>query len=154
MSRLDLDHVALPVEDARRTHAFYSKVLGLDLDEALSGEDWDGHAWLMMIYADANGRRIALCTFRGLARGREALPTDARHYAFAARALGPWKRRLEAAKVPYREEDHGTQRSIYFEDPSGNILEITSPPDRQAAPRTRRKDAQAEIERWEEGAPA
>jgi hypothetical protein len=26
-----------------------------------------------------------------------------------------------------RDEDHGTQQSIYFEDPNGVVLEITTP---------------------------
>ena len=145
---LDLDHVALPVRDARDTHRFYSKVLGLALDEVLSGDGWDGHEWLMMIYADANGRRLALCAFRGLKPTRERIPTDARHYAFASGRLAPWKRRLKAASIDFREEDHGEQRSIYFEDPSGNILEITSPAVRRSASRSVAKKAEAEIERW------
>jgi len=35
--KLDIDHVLLPVRDARATHRFYSKVLGLTLDETYSG---------------------------------------------------------------------------------------------------------------------
>ena len=147
MAALDIDHVALPVRDARETHRFYAKVLGLSLAETFSGDDWDGYPWLMMIYADANGRRIALCAFGGLAPAREAIPTDARHYAFAARSLAPWRRRLAAAKVRFREEDHGDQRSIYFEDPSGNILEITSPA-RRAIDAKSKRGAEAEIDRW------
>ena len=148
MAALDLDHVALPMRDARATHRFYSKVLGFTLDETYTGDDWDGHEWLMMIYLDAHGRRIALCAFRGLAAPREAIPTDARHYAFAARSLAPWKRKLKAAKVAWREEDHGNQRSIYFEDPSGHILEITTPARHKSAGAKARRSAAAEIERW------
>jgi hypothetical protein len=29
---------------------------------------------------------------------------------------------------PIREENHGAQRSLYFEDPDGFTLEITAPP--------------------------
>ena len=148
MGALDLDHVALPVNDARAAHRFYSEVLGLALVEALSGDEWEGRAWLMMIFADTHGRRVALCAYGGPPLERERIPTDARHYAFAARSLAPWKRRLAAARVAYREEDHGGgQRSIYFDDPSGNTLEITSPAARTVRP-MRRKEALAEIERW------
>ena len=148
MAALDLDHVALPVHDARASYRFYSDVLGLALVETLSGDDWEGRAWLMMIFADAHGRRVALCAYGGPPLERERIPTDARHYAFAARSLAPWKRRLSSAKVGYREEDHGGgQRSIYFDDPSGNTLEITSPALRAARP-VPRKEALAEIERW------
>ena len=148
MPALDLDHVALPVRDARASHRFYSEILGLTLVETLSGDDWDGRDWLMMIFADAHGRRLALCAFGGAPLAREKLPTDARHYAFAARSLTPWKRRLAAAKVVFREEDHGGgQRSIYFDDPSGNTLEITSPAVRGTRAASR-KEALAELERW------
>jgi catechol-2,3-dioxygenase len=43
-------------------------------------------------------------------------------------ALDAWKRRLGEAGVALSEEDHGDQRSIYFNDPSGIVLEITAPP--------------------------
>jgi catechol 2,3-dioxygenase-like lactoylglutathione lyase family enzyme len=149
--RLTLDHVAIPVGDAAQTRRFYSEVLGLSLVDAHSGDDWDGHPWLMMVFADADGRQLALCAYRGLKRTPERVPTDARHYAFATtapRELAAWKRRLEAAGVAYREEDHGVQRSIYFEDPSGNILEITSAPSAKAVAEAKAEEADALVESW------
>lgn len=149
--RLALDHIALPVRDAAATRRFYSDVLGLELVDAISGDDWEGFPWLMMIYADAAGRQMALCAYRGWRHTRERIPTDARHYALAtetARELGAWKKRLREARVKFREEDHGSQRSIYFEDPSGNILEITSSPSHRHASRTKSAAAAGEVDRW------
>ncbi len=146
--RLALDHVAIPIRDAAKSRRFYAEVLGLELVDALSGDDWEGFAWLMMIFADAEGRQIALCAYRGLRRSRERIPTDARHYAMAAssaKELGTWKKRLREAGVAFREEDHGAQRSIYFEDPSGNMLEITTPLRRRPRANPR---AAATVERW------
>ena len=148
---LDFDHVALPARDARATHRFYSQVLGLTLTESLSGDDWDGFAWLMMIYADGEGRRLALCAFKGLRRKAERLPMDARHYAFSARSvreLASWKLRLAAAGVAWREEDHGDQRSIYFDDPGANTLEITAPARRRLPAAKARAAAEAGIRSW------
>jgi catechol 2,3-dioxygenase-like lactoylglutathione lyase family enzyme len=132
MPALRLDHVALPMYDPRATRAFYEDVLGLALSDALSGDDWEGRAWLMLVFADADGRHLSLCGFRG---ARERLdgpwPQDARHYAFAAAdagALDDCRRRLKSAGVAWREENHGEQSSIYFNDPSGTVLEITAPP--------------------------
>jgi hypothetical protein len=147
--RLAIDHVALPVDDAAAARRFYGEVLGLALVEALSGDDWDGSPWLMMIYADADGRQLALCAHRGYRHGKERVPTDARHYALATAAadeLEEWKRRLREAGVDFREEDHGAQRSIYFADPSGNTLEITTPSARRPTRGSER--AAAEVERW------
>ena len=149
--RLALDHVALPVRDAAATRRFYSDVLGLELVDAISGEGWEGFPWLMMIYADASGRQIALCAFRGRRTTRERVPTDARHYALAAgapRELAAWRKRLREAGVDFREEDHGAQRSIYFEDPSGNVLEITSSPSRRHVARGNVVAAARRVESW------
>jgi hypothetical protein len=38
-----------------------------------------------------------------------------------------WRQRLQSAGVAFWEEDHGDQRSVYFPDPDGVILEITWP---------------------------
>ena len=153
---LALDHVAIPVRDAAATRRFYSNTLGLELVDAISGEGWDGYPWLMMIYADAAGRQIALCAFRGRRAARERIPTDARHYALSTatpRELTAWRKRLRAARVDFREEDHGTQRSIYFEDPSGNILEITSSPSCRHAARGKGTAAARAVERWARARP-
>jgi len=145
---LRLDHVALPMYDVASTRRFYEESLAMPLVAAWSGDEWEGRAWLMMIFADAGGAQVALCGFRGLRRSRERIPTDARHYAFGAAgrgALAAWRKRLRAAGIGFREEDHGTQRSLYFDDPNGNILEITSPP----TPRARaRKGAGKLVEAW------
>ena len=145
---LALDHVALPMYDVAATRAFYEESLGLPLVAAGSGDEWEGRPWLMMVFADANGAQVALCGFRGLRRARERIPRDARHYAFGTSgksALAAWRKRLRAARIAFREEDHGTQRSLYFDDPNGNILEITSPP----TPRAKtRKDAGKVVEKW------
>lgn len=38
-----------------------------------------------------------------------------------------WRARLAAAGATFWKEDHGNQRSLYVVDPSGNVLEITTP---------------------------
>ena len=44
-------------------------------------------------------------------------------------SLEPWRKKLREAGVEFWEEDHGDgQQSLYFEDPNGIVLEITSPP--------------------------
>src|SRR5262245_49269664 len=130
MTALRLDHVAIPVANAAASHRFYREVLELPLVQALSGEDWGGCDWLMMIFGLADGRQLALVALDGAAPAKDNLPRDARHLAFAAtskRELTTWKRRFEGYGVEHWFEDHGAQESLYFVDPDGAVLEITAP---------------------------
>lgn len=128
---LHLDHIALPAFDGTGTLRFYTEVLGLPLVDALSGDDWEGRPWLMMIFGLAGGGTIVLSALRGAQRPeRDDLPREVRHCAIAAATLDElqrWKDRLRAHSIAFSEEDHGIQRSIYFEDPNGHVLEITAP---------------------------
>lgn len=149
-SPLNLDHLALPVYDAEATLAFYSDLLGLPLLEALSGDNWGGRRWLMMIYGLGDGRQLALCALEGAKRPRRrAAPQDLPHFAFSARdkaAYAAWKERVENAGVCCNEEDHGRQRSLYFDDPNGITWEITAPASKA---RTRPNPAaRKSVERW------
>ncbi len=133
--RLALDHLALPIFELEKSLHFHLNTLGLPLVDALSGDDWDGKPWLMMIFGLAEGRQLVLVTLHGATREQSMLPRDTRHYAFAVEtfdALIEWKQRLDVAGVANWEEDHGSQRSLYFEDPNGIVLEITTPPSSRA----------------------
>ena len=129
---LKLDHVVFPTSDPAASLAFYEGVLGLPLAQAITGDDWGGRPWLMLAFALAEGRELVLTAFRGAAPpASNELPADARHYAFAVDSESErlaWRTRLADAGVAFWEEDHGDQQSIYFEDPNGVVLEITSPP--------------------------
>ena len=133
---LHLDHIALPAFDGAATLRFYTEVLGLPLVDALSGDDWEGRPWLMMIFGLSGGGAIALSALHGAQRpGRDDLPREVRHYAISAASLDAllgWRDRLRAHSIGFSEEDHGIQRSIYFEDPNGHVLEITAPASERA----------------------
>jgi catechol 2,3-dioxygenase-like lactoylglutathione lyase family enzyme len=129
---LRLDHAVVPVHDAAAARAFYGDVLGLPLVTAMRGGAWGGRAWLMMVFGlGEGGQHVVATAFAGVDRFPvNPYPRDARHVAFAvASALEweSWKARLDAAKVDHWQEDHGDQRSLYVVDPSGNVLEITTP---------------------------
>ncbi len=146
---LRADHVAIAVFDAAASYRFYRGVLELPLVDALSGDDWGGRPWLMMIFALSDGRQLALCALRGAACVPDGLPQDVRHVALSTAKpsdLARWRARLRRHGVAFHEEDHGLQRSLYFSDPNGVTLEITAPP----SPRRRRHSpsAQAEVKRW------
>jgi catechol 2,3-dioxygenase-like lactoylglutathione lyase family enzyme len=134
---LRLDHVVFPVGDAVRTLAFYRDVLELPLVEALSGDDWDGYPWLMMIFGLAGGGELVTVALRGAPQpDYDGLPMDARHYALSVQGegdLGRWRERLAVAGVRYWEERHGDRGSLYFPDPDGVVLELTWPPSSASA---------------------
>lgn len=104
---LRFDHFALPVYDAARTLDFYTEVLQLPLVDALSGDDWV--------------RQALASTLVGAQPPRpDGLPADVRHYALSVSSSVEqelWKQRLRRYGVPFSEEDHGEQHSIYFSDP-------------------------------------
>ena len=144
MSALSFDHVAVPVTDAAAALRLFRDVLGLPLVAAWDGDAWDGADWLMMIFALADGRQVALVARDG--QVVEAPAVDLPHHALAAEsaaALADWERRLEAAGYALRHEDHGGQRAIYF-DAAGMTWEITWPPSRSAPDPA----AATTVERW------
>jgi hypothetical protein len=60
--------------------------------------------------------------------------------------LDAWRSRLGAADVDFWEERHGDQRSVYFSDPDGVILEITWPASNTVA--RERPQALETVQRW------
>jgi catechol 2,3-dioxygenase-like lactoylglutathione lyase family enzyme len=147
---LRFDHLAIPVYDAARTLRFYTEVLQLPLVDALAGEDWGGKPWLMMFFGTGGGQLLVLCALRGARPPHpDGLPPDVRHFAFSVSSAAEqeaWKTRLRGHSVAFTEEDHGTQHSIYFTDPSGIVLEVTAPP----SPHDLQPDAHAaqRVHRW------
>ena len=147
---LTLDHVVFPVRDAAATLKFYTQVLQLPLVEAFSGEDWDGYAWLMMIFGLGGQHELVTVALRGApAPDYRGLPVDVRHYALVAEsedALDDWRARLAEAGVDFWEEHHGEQQSLYFPDPDGVIIEITWP--RSSVPKAPRPHAMTAALNW------
>ena len=131
---LKTDHIVFPAWDAKASLAFYRDVMGFALVDTYEGQDWGGYPWLMMFFTPGDGREIVLVALRGARKPKnDGLAKDVRHLAFAEKsiaALDGWRRKLRLKKVLFTEETHGSQRSIYFEDPNGVILEITAPPSR------------------------
>ena len=125
---LRFDHVAVPVSDARGAYDLFANVFQLPLLAAHSGDDWDGAPWLMMIFGLEDGGQVALCVLQG-AEPPESKTTDLPHFALSVESLerlSHWRKRLSAAGFAVRDEDHGEQQSIYFEDASGLTWEVTT----------------------------
>jgi catechol 2,3-dioxygenase-like lactoylglutathione lyase family enzyme len=138
---LKVDHVVFPIWDAQASLAFYQEVMGFSLIETVTGPDWGGYPWLMMIFSPGDGREIVLVSLKGAKKPKpSALARDVRHLAFAEKsvsAITKWRRKLQDSGIEFWEETHGKRKSIYFEDPNGTVLEITAPPS-NAAKQTKR----------------
>jgi catechol 2,3-dioxygenase-like lactoylglutathione lyase family enzyme len=121
---------SLYADDLDLALSFYRDVLGLSLVGRAAGR----HVFLRC------GRQMLLifnpdATRAGPSAGPASAPAHGArgpgHVAFAASdtALDAWRARLAGLGVPIETEiawPHGG-RSLYFRDPAGNSLEITSP---------------------------
>ena len=118
-----LGHVLLRVADLERSRAFYSKILGFEVME----EDPEHGGLFMALAGDAH--TLDLFPVQDAAAPP---PTPGglgvHHFAFQVDSEGA----LKDAYVTLRDHgveiaravDHVSQKSIYFRDPDGNLLEI------------------------------
>jgi catechol 2,3-dioxygenase-like lactoylglutathione lyase family enzyme len=118
-----LDHVALTVTDVPRSVAWYRDTLGF---ERYYEEAWGDRPAVV----GAGGTGLAL--FGASAPASAAQPAKnaltVRHVAFRTDRVS-WEElraRLSRDAVPYEVDDHGISQSIYFDDPDGHQVEVTT----------------------------
>jgi len=117
-----LGHVALRVADVERSKKFYGEVLGFEVIE----EDPE-HGGVFMALARLSH---TIDLFPAPDGAPDATPgaTGVRHVAFLVDSEADFKeawRTLREQDVPIdRAMDHVSQKSIYFRDPDGTVLEI------------------------------
>ncbi|CAN5546263.1 FosB family fosfomycin resistance bacillithiol transferase [soil metagenome] len=119
-----LDHVALTVADVDRSIEWYRDVLGL---EHVHEEEWgrspafltSGSTGLALFPAKSSEPPPPRSHPDGLAMWHLAFGADRQNFD-AARA------ELEARDIRYSFSDYGLAHSIYFHDPDGHLIEITT----------------------------
>jgi catechol 2,3-dioxygenase len=117
-----LGHVALRVADVERSKKFYGEVLGFEVIE----EDPE-HGGVFMALP---GLSHTVDLFPAPAAAPAATPSavGVRHVAFLVESETAFKEAwgtLREYGVPIdRAMDHVSQKSIYFHDPDGTVLEI------------------------------
>jgi len=124
MFKIDaLDHVALSVRDVERSARWYTDVLGLKRQHEGM---WDG----VPIFVGNGAAAIALFPVRDKAgsKSHDHAPVRTLHFAFRTdrenflRAQDELKKRA----IPFDFQDHEISHSIYFRDPDGHEIEITT----------------------------
>lgn len=115
-----LDHVAINAKDVMRSMAWYRDVLGLERRH----EDVWGDMPIMMCTGNTC---IAIFTLTDDAPATTKGPRVL-HIAFRAdRAMFERAQRdLKAHEIDFDFQDHDIAHSIYFRDPDGHKLEITT----------------------------
>ena len=118
-----IDHVALAVRDVRRSVEWYQRVLGL---HRMHEEAWGDYPAVVGVA----GTAVALFPVVGEATqgGHRQDVITMRHLAFRADAVNFAKARkgLEDQGHQLEFQDHGIAHSIYFRDPDGHQIEITT----------------------------
>jgi glyoxylase I family protein len=117
---LGIHHASVLVADTERATAFYTEVLGLELDPGRPDLGYDG-AWLRA----GDGQQIHLLTLPNPdpVLGRPAHAGRDRHIALRVRLLEPLTLRLERHGVAYTLSRSG-RRALFCRDPDGNGLEL------------------------------
>jgi catechol-2,3-dioxygenase len=116
-----LDHVSLNVSDRPRSIAWYREILGLEQRGTPRRDDWP-------VFMGDFGACVALFQAQVVSPDRAPESTGLRHVAFMVgrEDLAAAQERLRQRGVEFRFEDHGNAHSLYFPDPDGNVIELTS----------------------------
>ena len=116
-----LDHVSLNVSDRPRSIGWYRDVLGLEPRGGATRDDWP-------VFMGAFGACVALFQAQSAAGERTPESAGLRHIAFMVERadLRLAQTRLREQGVEFRFEDHGNAHSVYFSDPDGNVIELTT----------------------------
>lgn len=158
----NLHHHAFACRDAEETRHFYEDILGMPMVAAIfetthprSGAQ---SSYLHAFFEMADGTCLAFFDYPEYFASidpAELEPRDSLVHHIALEVHGyeqieKFKQRLAAHDVAHREIDHGYCRSLYFVDPNGLKLELTtnvarSPADFAAF----RRDAHATLAQWQ-----
>jgi catechol 2,3-dioxygenase-like lactoylglutathione lyase family enzyme len=118
-----IDHVALAVRDIERSANWYIEVLGF---ERLHEGMWDG----VPTFIGKGNTGLALFPASPDAKSTSSTRRDIRmlHLAFRANRENFFGAQDELRKrgIKFEFQDHEISHSIYFDDPDGHQIEITT----------------------------
>lgn len=114
-----IGHVHLKVRDLERAREFYTKVLGLTITEHLG-------RYLFLSYGHEH-HDVALNEVGSEADRPKKTSVGLYHFAIEVATLSEFKAfyyRLQRFNVLVRPRDQGISKTLYFEDPDGNGIEL------------------------------
>ena len=118
-----IDHVALSVRDVDLSAQWYVDVLGF---ERQHDDVWNGYP----VFVGKNDAAIALFPIRKKDPSHSSAPSPVRvlHFAFRAsrKDFLAAQEELKQRGIDFEFQDHEISHSIYFSDPDGHELEITT----------------------------
>ena len=118
-----LDHVALSVRNVNESARWYVDVLGL---ERQHDEMWNG----VPVFVGKNDAAVALFPIRGKETSTGSSRGHPRVLHFAFRTTRPdflaAQKELKKRGIEFEFQDHEISHSIYFHDPDGHEIEITT----------------------------
>jgi len=119
-----IDHVALSVTDLERSIAWYQDVLGL---ERRYRKAW-GDCPAMLCAGSTYVALFPLRSAESPAGTSDSVRPAMRHLAFRTTYadLLEAEKHLQERGIPFEFQNHGIAHSIYFSDPDGHQLEITT----------------------------
>jgi catechol 2,3-dioxygenase-like lactoylglutathione lyase family enzyme len=153
-----LYHFAYPCRDAEETRAFYEDLLGMPLVHCMTADrvpsTGEEMPYLHLFFQMADNSYLA---FFDLGRNEPPQPSPntpdwVQHFAMEVDSIDKvlaHKRRLEAASVEVKGlVDHHFLKSIYFFDPNGLRLEITTRTEPEGFIAKVEDEAHAELAEW------
>ena len=118
-----IDHVALAVRDVERSVQWYAHILGLERQHEGM---WNG----IPVFVGKGNTGIALFPVSADAKPTQGTHREIRllHLAFRANRENflAAQRELQKRGIKFEFQDHEISHSIYFRDPDGHELEITT----------------------------
>jgi catechol 2,3-dioxygenase len=118
-----LGHVVLRVTDRDRAEKFYGDVLGLPICAR-----FDEGGFKMAFFTLGNHHDFAVMEVSGDGSSRSETAAGLDHVAFnigtTLDELREAKAKLDAAGITTKPVDHEVTKSLYFEDPDGNGIEV------------------------------
>ncbi len=115
-----IDHVALVVRDLQTSKRWYGEMFGFESLESSPTSPYVGNESVKLALLQiAEGSTFTPAVSQG---------ARACHFAFGAdrSTFDSFRIRLDELTMPYEELTHSDSQSIYFSDPDGYMIEVTT----------------------------